>query len=34
MDVIDAIAQVKTGSRMGHSDVPVDTVIIHGICEE
>jgi cyclophilin family peptidyl-prolyl cis-trans isomerase len=28
MDVVDAIAIVKTGSRGGHQDVPVDTVMI------
>ncbi len=29
MDVVDAIAQVATGSNMGHGDVPVETVIIN-----
>ena len=28
MDVVDAISKVKTGSRGGHQDVPVDTVVI------
>jgi peptidyl-prolyl cis-trans isomerase B (cyclophilin B) len=28
MDVVDAIAKVKTGSRGGHQDVPLDTVMI------
>ena len=28
MDVIDAIAAVKTGRRRGHDDVPVDDVLI------
>jgi cyclophilin family peptidyl-prolyl cis-trans isomerase len=28
MDVIDAIAAVSTGSRMGHQDVPRDDVIV------
>ena len=28
MDVVDAIAAVPTGSRMGHQDVPVDAVTI------
>ncbi|WP_306533915.1 peptidylprolyl isomerase [Geobacter sp.] len=28
MDVVDAIAQVKTGNRSGHSDVPVENVFI------
>lgn len=33
MDVVDAIAKVKTGQRMGHADVPVEEVIIHEIRE-
>lgn len=33
MDVVDAIAKVKTGQRMGHADVPVDEVVIHEIRE-
>jgi peptidyl-prolyl cis-trans isomerase A (cyclophilin A) len=28
MDVVDAIAQVQTGNRGGHQDVPVETVTI------
>ena len=28
MDVVDAIAKVKTGNRGGHQNVPVDTVVI------
>ena len=28
MDVVDRIAQVKTGNRTGHQDVPLDPVII------
>jgi len=28
MDVVDAIAKVKTANRSGHQDVPVDTVMI------
>ncbi len=28
MDVVDAIAQVKTGNKAGHSDVPVEPVFI------
>ena len=28
MDVVDAIAKVKTGQRMGHGDVPVEEVSI------
>ncbi|SNB48098.1 peptidylprolyl isomerase [Geobacter sp. DSM 9736] len=29
MDAVDAIRDVKTGSRAGHSDVPVDPVMIN-----
>ncbi len=29
MDVVDAIAQVKTGNKAGHSDVPVEPVFIN-----
>jgi cyclophilin family peptidyl-prolyl cis-trans isomerase len=29
MDVIDRIAAVKTGKRMGHSDVPEESVLIN-----
>lgn len=28
MDVVDAIAKVKTGNRMGHTDVPVEDIVI------
>ncbi len=28
MDVVDAIAKVKTGNKAGHSDVPLDPVVI------
>jgi peptidyl-prolyl cis-trans isomerase B (cyclophilin B) len=28
MDVVDAIAKVKTGQRMGHGDVPVEEISI------
>lgn len=28
MEVIDAIAKVKTGNRGGHSDVPVEAVVV------
>ena len=28
MDVVDAIAAVKTGSKGGHQDVPTETVVI------
>lgn len=31
MDVVDAIRQVKTGTKMGHSDVPVEPVVINSI---
>lgn len=31
METVDAIRQVKTGSRMGHSDVPVEPVVINTI---
>ena len=31
MDVVDKIAKVKTGSKNGHSDVPVETVMIKSI---
>jgi peptidyl-prolyl cis-trans isomerase B (cyclophilin B) len=29
MDVVDAIAKVKTGAMNGHRDVPVENVVIH-----
>jgi peptidyl-prolyl cis-trans isomerase B (cyclophilin B) len=31
MDTVDAIREVKTGSAMGHSDVPVEPVVINSI---
>lgn len=31
MDVIDAIAAVKTGNRGGHQDVPTETVVIESV---
>jgi cyclophilin family peptidyl-prolyl cis-trans isomerase len=31
MDVIDAIAAVKTGNKSGHQDVPVETVVIESV---
>jgi peptidyl-prolyl cis-trans isomerase B (cyclophilin B) len=36
MDVVDAIRQVKTGSKGGHSDVPLEPVTIKSLklCEE
>lgn len=33
MEVVDAIAKVKTGTKQGYSDVPVEEVIIYGITE-
>lgn len=33
MDVVDTIAKVKTGNRMGHGDVPVDEVKITKVSE-
>lgn len=33
MDVVDAIAKMKTGQRQGHGDVPLEDIIIHDICE-
>ena len=33
LDVIDAIAAVKTGSQQGHDDVPTEPVIIHDILD-
>ena len=31
MDVVDAIRQVKTGSKAGQSDVPVEPVFINSV---
>jgi cyclophilin family peptidyl-prolyl cis-trans isomerase len=31
MDVVDAIAAVKTGNRAGHQDVPTETVVIESV---
>lgn len=31
MDVVDAIAKVKTGQRQGHSDVPVEDIFIQQV---
>ena len=31
MDVVDLIAKVKTGTKSGHADVPVETVVINSI---
>lgn len=33
MEIVDAIAKVKTGQRMGHADVPIEEVIIQEIRE-
>ncbi|MFA5960860.1 MAG: peptidylprolyl isomerase [Tatlockia sp.] len=33
MDVVDAIAKVKTGNNAGHADVPLETVVILEISE-
>ena len=33
MDVVDAIAKVQTGNRMGHSDVPVENVVVLEVSE-
>lgn len=33
MDIVDAIAKVKTGQRAGHGDVPTEDVMIHSITE-
>jgi peptidyl-prolyl cis-trans isomerase B (cyclophilin B) len=34
MEVVDAIAKVKTGQKNGHSDVPQEDVVIYKIIEE
>lgn len=33
MDVVDKIAQAKTGHKAGHADVPLETIVIHSIKE-
>lgn len=33
MDVVDAIAKVKTGQSAGHADVPQQAILIHDIIE-
>jgi peptidyl-prolyl cis-trans isomerase B (cyclophilin B) len=33
MDVVDAIAKVKTGQKAGHSDVPNEAIVIYSITE-
>lgn len=34
MDVVDAIAKVKTGNNSGHADVPVESIVILDAREE
>ncbi len=34
MDVVDAIAQVPTGNKGGHQNVPIDTVTITGVSRQ
>ena len=34
MEIVDAIAKVKTGQRMGHGDVPLEEVVIYQITEQ
>lgn len=34
LDVVDAIAKVKTGAKNGHRDVPVENVVVYSITEE
>lgn len=34
MDVVDAIAKVKTGQKHGHSDVPIEVITIESISEQ
>lgn len=31
MDVVDAIAEVRTGNRAGHQDVPTETILIESV---
>ena len=33
MDVVDKIAQSQTGHKAGHSDVPLESIVIHQISE-
>jgi len=33
MDVVDAIVKVKTASRHGHGDVPVEDIVLHEVKE-
>jgi len=34
MDIIDAIAQVPTGNKGGHQNVPIDTITITGVSRQ
>lgn len=34
MDVVDAIAKVKTTSKHGHQDVPVENIVVLSVTEE
>ena len=34
MDVVDAIAQVPTGNKGGHQNVPIDTITITGVSRQ
>lgn len=34
MDIVDKIATVKTGSKQGHQDVPVEAVVIERVYQE
>ena len=33
MDIVDAIAKVKTGNKAGHADVPVEDIVITSVTE-
>jgi peptidyl-prolyl cis-trans isomerase A (cyclophilin A) len=34
MDVVDAMAQVPTGDKGGHQNVPVETITITGVSRQ
>ncbi|MCP4816765.1 MAG: peptidyl-prolyl cis-trans isomerase, partial [Planctomycetaceae bacterium] len=34
MDIVDAIAQVATGNKGGHQNVPVETITITGVSRQ
>ena len=34
MDIVDAIAKAKTGTKHGHQDVPLENIVIQAIIEE